>query len=73
MRPGVIVLQEKGNLLLWPDSENSGLQLSQRCDVAVRVDGLSRFQEIQEDHAIPIPKDRAHHFTRRWLRLERFL
>ena len=28
MGPGVIVLQEKGCLLLWPDSGNSSLQLS---------------------------------------------
>jgi hypothetical protein len=38
------MLQEKGCLLLWPDSGNSGVQLSQCCDVAVRVGGLSRFQ-----------------------------
>jgi len=41
MGPGIVVLQEKGCLLLWPDSGNSSLQLSQRRDVAVRVDGLS--------------------------------
>jgi hypothetical protein len=39
LRPGIIMLQEKGCLLLWPDSGNSGLQLSKRGDVAVRVDG----------------------------------
>jgi len=33
MGPGVIVLQEKGCLLLWPDSGNSSLQLSQRRNV----------------------------------------
>jgi hypothetical protein len=44
--PGIIVLQEKSCLLLWPDPGNLGIQLSQCCDVAVRVDGLSRFQEI---------------------------
>jgi len=43
--PGVIVLQEKGCLLLWPDSGNSSLQLSQCRDVAVIVDGLSGFKE----------------------------
>ena len=37
MGPGVVVLQEKCCLLLWPDSGNSSLQLSQRCYVAVRV------------------------------------
>jgi hypothetical protein len=63
MGSGVIVLQEKGFLLLWPDSGKLGLQLSQRRNVAVRVDGLSGFQEIQEDHAFPIPKDSARHFT----------
>ena len=40
MGPGVIVLQEKGCLLLWPDSGNSSLQLSRRRNVAVRVDGF---------------------------------
>jgi hypothetical protein len=39
MEPGVVVLQEKSCLILWPDSGNSRLQLSQRRDVAVRVDG----------------------------------
>ena len=63
MGPGVIALQEKGCLLLWPDSVNSSLQLSQRRDVAVRDDGLSGFKEIQKDHPFPIPKDNAHHFT----------
>jgi len=63
MGPGVVVLQEKGRLLLWPDSGNSSLQLRQSCDVAVKVDGLSRFKEIQKDHPFPIPKDSAHHFT----------
>jgi len=38
MGSGVIVLQEKGCLLLWPDSGNSSLQLSRRRNVAVRVD-----------------------------------
>ena len=42
-------------------------------DVAVRVDGLSRFKEIRKDHPFPIPKDSAHHFTRRGQRLELFL
>jgi hypothetical protein len=63
MGPGVVMLQEKGCLLLWPDSGNLSLQLSQHFDVAVRVDGLSGFKEIQKDHAFPIPKDSAHHFT----------
>jgi len=40
MWPGVILLQEDGCLLLCPDSGYSSLQLSERPDVAVRVDGL---------------------------------
>jgi len=56
MGPGVIMLQEKGCLLLWPDCGNLSLQLSPCCDVAVRVDGLSGFKEIQKDHFYPIPK-----------------
>jgi len=39
MGPGVIMLKEKGCLLLWPDSGNSSLQLSRHRDVEVRVDG----------------------------------
>ena len=64
MGPGVIVLQEKGCLLLWPDSGKSSLQLSQRREVAVRFDGLSGFKEIQKDHPFSIPKHSEHHFTR---------
>ena len=64
MGPGVTVLQEKGCLLLWPDSGNSSLELGHRRDVAVRVDGLSGFKEIQKDHPFPIPKHSAHHFSR---------
>jgi len=64
MGSGVIVLQEKGCLLLWSDSGNSRLQLSRCRDVAVRVDGLSVFKEIQKDHPFPIAKDSAHHFIR---------
>jgi len=63
MGPGVIVLKEKGCLLLWPDSGNSSIQLSQHRDVEVRVDGLSGFKENQKDHPFPIPKESAHHFT----------
>jgi hypothetical protein len=48
MESGVIVLQQKGCLLLWPVSRNSGLRLSQHRDVAVRADGLSGFQKIQD-------------------------
>jgi len=40
MGPGVILLQDEGCLLLCPDSGNSSLQLSERPDAAVRVDGL---------------------------------
>ena len=35
---------------------SSGLQLSQHCDVMVRVDGLSGSQEIQMDHFILFQK-----------------
>jgi len=63
MGPGIIVLLEKGCLLLWPDSGNSRLQLSHCRDVSVRVDGLFGFKKIQKDHPFPIPKDSAHHFT----------
>jgi len=42
---------------------NLSLQLSQRRDVAVRVDGLSGFKEIQKEYPFPIPKNGAHHFT----------
>lgn len=38
MRPGVTVLQEKGQLLLWPEAGSGSLQLSQCHDVAIRVD-----------------------------------
>ena len=38
--PGVVVLQKKDCLFLWPDSGNSSFKLSQRRDVAVRVDGF---------------------------------
>lgn len=71
--PSVITLQEKAYLLLWPDSESLSLQLSQCCDMQVRVDGLSRFQEIQKDHFFPIPKDSAYHFTHWGLCPEPFL
>ena len=64
MGPSVIVLQEKVCLLLWPDSGNSSLQISQRRDVAVRFYGLSGFKEIQKDNLFPTPKGSAHHFTR---------
>ena len=60
---GIIMLQEKSCCLLWPHGGSSSLQLSQNCDVAVRIDGLSRFQEIQKVYAFPIPKDSAHHLT----------
>jgi len=52
-------------LLLLRDSGNLSLQLSQGRDVAVRVDGLSGFKEIQKDHLFPIPKENAHHYPRR--------
>lgn len=45
-----MTLQEKDCLLIWSDSGGSVLQLSQYCDVAVRVNDFSRFQESQRDH-----------------------
>ena len=56
MGPGVSVLQEKGCLILWPDSGNSSLQLSQRRDVAFRVDGLCGVQENPEGSPLSYPK-----------------
>jgi len=56
MGPGVNVLQEKGCLLLWPDSGNSTLQLSQHRNVVVRVDGLSEFQGNPEGSPLSYPK-----------------
>lgn len=50
MGPGIIMLQEKHCLHLWPDSGHTGFLLSQSRDVATRV-RLSAFQE-----AFPIPK-----------------
>jgi len=47
---GVITLLKRGYLLLWPDSRNFSLQLSQCCDAEVRVDSLSGFQDNQKDY-----------------------
>jgi hypothetical protein len=45
MGPGVILL----HVFFFSDlTANSGLQLSQGRDVAVRVDGFSGFQKIQD-------------------------
>jgi len=41
MGPRVIVLQEKGCPLLWPDSGSSSTELSQLCNVTVRIDGFA--------------------------------
>lgn len=71
--PGVTVLQEKRCLLNCPESGSLSLQLSQSCDVGVRTDGLSGFQETQKDHSLPTPKDIAHHFTCCGLHLELLL
>lgn len=59
----VIVLQEKGCLLLRSHSGNSAFQLSKHPDVVVRVDGLCRFQETQKDYCFPIPNGSAHKFN----------
>jgi hypothetical protein len=69
--PGVIMLKEKGCLLLWPDSENSSLRLSQHHVLAVY--GLSGFKETRKVHPFRIPKDSAHHFTHWRQHLELFL
>lgn len=50
MGRGVTVLQERGCLLLWPDSVSLSLQLSQHWDRAAKVDGLAEYQEIQKDY-----------------------
>ena len=55
------MLQEKGCLLLWSDCASSSLQLSQHCDVAVRIDHLSGFQNNNKDRSFPTPKDSTHH------------
>ena len=52
--PGIVMLQERVCLLLWPESGSSSLQLSQHHNVAVRADSLSVFQEIQKDQPLPI-------------------
>ena len=59
----VTVLQEKDCLPLWPDSGSWSLQLCQRRDVVVRVDGLSVFHKIQKGHSFPILNDNTHRFT----------
>ena len=56
MGSGIIVLQEK-SLLLWPDSGIWSLQLSQHCDLTVRVDGFVWVLPF------PIAKENGHHFT----------
>lgn len=73
MEPGIPVLQGIGCCLLWPASGLLSLQVSQRHDAVVRFDGLPRLQAILKDHPFATPKDSAHHFTCRGLRLELFL
>jgi len=60
-------------ILLWLDSGSSGLQLSQHFYVGVTTGGLSAFQEIQKDHAFPIPENSAHQFRYWGLSPELFL
>ena len=55
--PGIIVLQEKGCLLLWPDSGSSNLQLCQLCNVVVRVCDVFISQEIQKNQPFSISID----------------
>ena len=59
----VTMLQGKCCPLHWTGPGSLSLQLSQRSNVAVRADGLSRLQEIQKDHPFPTPKDNAHLLT----------
>ena len=58
MWSGVVVLQGKGCLLLWPDG-----QFEPSAQSMVRVNGLSEFQEIQRGRPFPVPKDSAHLFA----------
>ena len=64
------MLQENACLFLWLGSGILSLQLSQCCDIVVRVDGSSEFHKGQP---FPIPKDSALHFTLWGLYLEHFL
>ena len=73
MGPSIIILQEKGCLLLWTHFRSLHLQLGRHCNTVTRLDGLPRLQEIQKDHSFPFPKDSACHFTHRELHLELFL
>lgn len=43
MTPGIILLQGKGCILPYTDSESLSLQLSQHCDFAVSIGGLYMF------------------------------
>ena len=58
----IIMLQGKGCLLLWPDPGSLSLQHSQRCDLAVGDDDLSRFWETWKDHTFVIFQLCHHHF-----------
>ena len=46
---GTLVLQENGCLLLCPYCGSSSLQLSLCCDVVIKTDHLSGFQEVWKD------------------------
>lgn len=57
----VFIFDKWKAMFFWPESWNLGLQLCH--SIMVRVDGLSRFQRIQTDHAFLFQKDSAHHFA----------
>ena len=63
MGPHMIMLREKVCLFFCPDSGSSSLQLSQYCNVAVNIDGLHGFPEIQKDHCFPNSEYSRHQFT----------
>lgn len=52
----IIMLQVKGHFLFWPESGNLSLQFSQHFDLMVKVNDLSRFQEIQVDNVFLFQK-----------------
>jgi len=54
---GLALCYKRKVFLLWPDSGSWSFQLIQHCNIAVRIDDLSRFQEIQKKHPFPIRKE----------------
>ena len=70
--PGVVLLHVKFCLFLWPDSENSCVQLRQYLLNALWIDSNSRLQDGQKNHTLLIPKDYAYHLACRLLCLKYF-